>query len=144
MNTAKNQRLTLLLILLATNIVATILHYTDNFIAFEKYPAPAWLHPEGVYIAWLILTPLAIAGYFLYTKGAFWFSYLCLWAYSVTSVGGLLHYQFAPIWEFSWKMNALIWFEALAGFALISFTLWSVFWLQEWREQKTPFAQVSK
>lgn len=134
MNIKKNQSQTYLLILLAISIIATILHYTDNFIFFQKYPAPTWMYPHHVYIAWLILTPLGVAGYILYTKCAFWAAYLCLCIYSITSIGGLGHYLFAPMSDFSLKMNALIWLEAIAGTALLGFTIYSGLLLQEWRK----------
>jgi hypothetical protein len=61
MNTENNQHQTWLLILLAMNIFASILHYTDNFIFFDNYPAPNWMNTHSVYIAWLILTPFGLA-----------------------------------------------------------------------------------
>ncbi|NJM68840.1 MAG: hypothetical protein HC862_00715 [Scytonema sp. RU_4_4] len=135
MNTENHQRQTWLLLLLAINIFASILHYTDNFLFFKNYPGLG-TNPHVVYIAWLILTPFGLAGYRQYRKGNFWTAYLCLCIYSMTSIGGLAHYLFASMWSFSWKMNALIWFEALAGITLLSFTIYSSLLLKEWRQTK--------
>lgn len=128
-------RQTLLLSLLAINVVATIVHYTDNFFFFDQYPAPPSMHPHQVYIAWLLLTPFAVAGYVQYVRQAFWSAYLCLCLYSVTSLGGIAHYFFGSVSVFSLKMHALIWFEQLAGYALLGFIVWSAFILQEWRRE---------
>ncbi len=35
------QRQRLLLALLLANVMATVLHFTDNYFAFSSYPAPA-------------------------------------------------------------------------------------------------------
>ena len=73
-----NQRQKLLLAVPIVNVIATGLHYSDNFLAFQRYPAPIWMLPHQVYQAWLVLTPFAIGGYILYTRRFFWLAYLCL------------------------------------------------------------------
>jgi hypothetical protein len=136
MNTVKNQRQTLLLIGLTLNLVATILHYTDNFIFFSKYPAPVWMHPHQVWIAWLILAPFAVVGYIQYTKGNYWAAYLCLCVWAVTSIGGIGHYFFGSLSAFSVKMHIFIWFEELTGWMLLGFIFWSGLILKEWRKDQ--------
>lgn len=126
----------LLLILLGINVVATGLHYTDNFLAFSRYPAPAWMLPHQVYQAWLVLTPFAIVGYILYTRRVFLPAYLCLGIYSLTSLGGVAHYLFGNLASFSLKMHSLIWFEQVAGYSLVGFLIGSALILQEWRREK--------
>ena len=64
--------------LLIINVVSTILHYTDNFIFFNRYSAPSWMNMHHVYLAWLVLTPFAIVGYIFYTRQKYWLAYLCL------------------------------------------------------------------
>jgi len=134
MNTENNQRHNWLLILLSINIFASILHYTDNFIFFKNYPGLG-TNPHVVYIAWLILIPFGIADYIQYRKGNFWLAYLCLCIYSITSIAGLVHYLPAPICEYSLKINALIWFEAITGIALLCFTTYSSLLVKEWCQQ---------
>lgn len=131
-----NQRQRLLLSLLVINVIATGLHYADNFFAFPDYPAPAWMLPRQVYEAWLVLTPFAIVGYILYTKGLFWIAYLCLGVYSLTSLGGVAHYFCGSIANFSLKMHTFIWLEELAGYSLVGFVVWSALLLREWRREK--------
>ncbi len=127
----KNQ--TWLLIILASNIISTLIHYSDNYIFFNRYPAPVWMQPYQVYTTWLILTPLAIAGYFLYRQDQFWLAYGCLLGYSITSVSSIGHYVFSSPGELTVKMNIFICTDFLVGIALISFIFWSLFIRQEWR-----------
>jgi hypothetical protein len=131
----RRQRQTLLLSLLVINVVATFLHYADNFFFFDRYPAPTSMHPDHVYIAWLILTPFAVAGYIQYVRQKFWLAYVFLALYSLTSLGGVAHYFFGFVSMFSLKMHALIWFEELAGYSLVGFMVWSGFILKEWRRE---------
>lgn len=138
----QNYRRILLLSLLALNVVATIFHYADNFFLFERYPAPTWMHPHQVYMAWLLLTPFAIAGYVQYVRQAFWSAYLSLCLYLMTSLGGVAHYFFGSLSTFSLKMHSLIWFEELAGYALLGFIIWSGFILKEWRQEKRSATEV--
>jgi hypothetical protein len=131
----KKIRHTLLLILLIINVVSTSLHYTDNFLNNDKYPEPAWITPNGVYISWIVLTLFGVAGYLLYVKNAFWIAYLCLGIYSITGISSTAHYFFPATEPFSLKMNVLIWFDAIAGTSLLIFTLWSALLLQEWQKK---------
>jgi cytochrome b subunit of formate dehydrogenase len=129
----KKTRKTILLILLGINVVSTILHYTDNFVHFDKYPQPAWITPEGVYISWIVLTLFGIAGYFLYVKNAFWAAYLCLVIYAITGISSSAHYFFPATEVISLKMNVLIWLDAIAGTSILCFTLWSALLQREWQ-----------
>jgi hypothetical protein len=136
MNIAQNQRQTWLLIGLILNVFATILHYTDNFIFFAKYPAPASMHPDCVWIAWLVLVPFAVVGCIQYAKRNFWVAYFCLCVWALTSVGGIAHYFFGSLSDFSLKMHIFIWFEELTGCAVLGFVFWSGLILQEWRNER--------
>lgn len=136
MNVENKPQQTWLLIGLTINLVATILHYTDNFIFFTNYPAPAWMHAQHVWIAWVILVPFAVIGYIQYAKGNFWVAYSCLCIWALTSVGGIAHYFFGSMSAFSLKMHIFIWFEELTGCLLLGFIFWSCLILQEWRKEK--------
>jgi hypothetical protein len=129
----KQQSQQWLLILLVINIVITAFHYTDNFLHFEHYPAPAWITQRGVYISWLILTAIGMLGYLLYIKQVFWAAYLCLSIYSITGGFSPGHYFFPATEAFSFKMHTLIWLDAIVGLSVLGFTLWSAFLKKEWQ-----------
>jgi len=43
-----------------SNVVTSILHYVDNVVFFRHYPAPTWLSPHLVDLAWFVMTPCMV------------------------------------------------------------------------------------
>lgn len=111
-----------LLILLIANIVAMILHFTDNFIFLDSYPQPDGIKAEGVILYWIIMTVVGVVGYFLYRR-LYYSSCLCLYAYSAMTIVSVGHYFYAPVWKLSLKMNAFL-VEIFTALALAGFTFW--------------------
>jgi hypothetical protein len=118
------------------NIISTWLHYTDNALYLDKYPGPAWFTTPGVFATVIVMTPVGLLGYWLYHRQAFWWSYLALGLYSITSVSSPGHYLFPMMHAMSLKMHELIWSDALSGISLIAFILWSGAIAQEWQGTK--------
>ena len=116
-----------LLVLLAINIGASILHYVDNIVFFHTYPEPHWINPRIIDAFWLVMTPFAVSGYVLYDKGLRTYAYLCFYQYSLMSLLVLGHYQYGSMWEMSLKINLLIFVEAAAAIALIAYVIWLQF-----------------
>jgi hypothetical protein len=128
----------LLKILLIACIVSTGIHFTDNYLYFEKYPHPDWITPPSVYISWVVWTVVGVAGYWLYKSGRFWFAYLCLTIYSFAGLDSLGHYFYGTMSEFSMKMHFFILTDGLTGLAILGFTIWSGLILREqFRESNT-------
>lgn len=121
----------LLLSLLIVSVVSTSIHYTDNFLFFKKYPQPEWITLPSIYISWIILTAIGVAGYWLYRNRRFWLAYVCLVTYSLTGLSSLGHYFYGAMSEFSAKMHLFIWTDGLTGLAVLGFTLWSGLILRE-------------
>jgi hypothetical protein len=90
----------------------------------------------GVWATVIVMTPIGLCGYWLYTKGSFLLSYLFLGAYSITSVSSPGHYLYPMTIPMSLKMHGLIWLDALSGLSLIGYLLWSSAIAQEWRKEK--------
>ena len=116
-----------LLVLLAVNIGASILHYADNIVFFHTYPEPHWINPRIIDAFWLVMTPFAVSGYVLYGKGLRTYAYLCFYLYSLMSLLVFGHYQYGSMWEMSLKINLLIFVEAAVAIALIAYTMWLQF-----------------
>lgn len=133
MNPRRNSQIVLLL-LVVFNIIFTTLHYTDNALFVDRYPEPEWFTTVGVFATLIFMTPFGVLGYWLYRKGLFWWSYLCLGFYSITSVSSPGHYFYPMVTSMSVKMHLLIWCDAIAGLSLILFILWSGLFLKEWRK----------
>lgn len=107
-------------VLLAVYFAAGLLHFAHNaeYIAF--YPnMPAWLTREGVYLVWLAVTSLAVMGLGLARAGQRSFGIVFIAAYGAMGLDGLAHYTLALCSEHTLATNLAIWFEVLAGFALM-------------------------
>ena len=128
------QSKTWLLVILILNIASTSIHYTDNAIFVHQYPEPEWITTSGVFITWVVMTLIGIMSYWLYSKQYFWLSYLFLGIYSVTGLSSPTHYIYGTLSQFSFKMHAFIWSDALAGLLIIGFVIWSALIAQEWRK----------
>lgn len=126
----------ILLAILVLNLISTWLHYTDNALFVKQYPGPNWFTTVGVFGVVIVMTPIGLLGYWLYTKGKFWSAYLTLGLYSLTSVSSPGHYFYPMVTPMSIKMHSLIWLDGLSGLLLIGFVLWSSLIAQEWRSQQ--------
>ena len=113
-----------LLVLLVINIGTSILHYVDNILFFHTYPEPHWINPQIIDAFWFVMTPFAVLGYLLYSKGLRRYAYLCLYLYALMSLLVVGHYRYGSMWEMSMKMNLLIMIEAIAAVALIAYSMW--------------------
>ena len=106
-------------ILLVTYFAASLLHFTHNaeFIAF--YPnMPAWLTRETVYLAWLAVTSVGVAGVVAARFGLGALGALLVGAYGALGLDGLAHYSLALCSEHTLGANLTIWFEVVAGVLL--------------------------
>jgi len=105
--------------LLATYFAASLLHFAHNaeFIAF--YPnMPAWLTRENVYVAWLAVTSVGVAGLVAARSGLGALGALLVGIYGALGLDGLAHYSLALCSEHTLAANLTIWFEAAAGVVL--------------------------
>ncbi|WP_193199882.1 hypothetical protein [Nostoc sp. MG11] len=123
----------ILLAIITFNLISTWLHYIDNALFLSQYPGPEWFTSIGVISVVIVMTPIGLLGYWLYTKGMFWLAYLSLGLYSITSISSPGHYLFPMLAPMSLKMHGLIWLDGVTGLLLISFLLWSSVGLKEWR-----------
>jgi hypothetical protein len=124
---------TWLLVILLANLISTGIHYWDNYVSFDRYPVPAWITLDGVWISWLLLTIVGGLGYWLYCQQKWWLAYLCLAIYVSTGASTPLHYLYAPMSHFMMRMNISIWSDGLAALLLILFLVWSVVIAKEWQ-----------
>ena len=136
MNLQRNHQ-SLLLCLLIASVISTGIHYTDNFLFYQKYPQPEWITLDSIYICWVILTLVGIMGYWLYRVGNLGGAYVFLSIYSLTGLSSLGHYLYGAMSEFSFKMHLFICTDALTGMALLGFVFWSGLLLKEWSRKST-------
>ena len=122
---------------LVASVVLTTIHYTDNYLYFDEYPQPESLQRWHVYVAWLALTAVGIAGYALYERGYALPSYVCLVVYSYTGLSSLGHYLYGSLDEFTAKQHGFILVDGLSGAAVLSFVVWTALTRRR-REGSTP------
>ena len=62
----------LLNIVFFTAVASSIVHYTDNYLAFDRFPnggpGPD-ISADSIWIAWVVFTAFGVAGYVLYRRG---------------------------------------------------------------------------
>lgn len=105
--------------LLALYGAASLLHFGHNaeYIAF--YPnMPAAITRENVYLVWLAITSVGLAGIGFTRIGWRGMGLACLVAYGLCGLDGLGHYALALCSQHTLAMNLTIWFEVVAGIAL--------------------------
>ena len=111
-------------ILLVVYFLATLAHFVHNaeFIAF--YPnMPAWISRETVYLAWLAIASVGVAGLIASRFGWSALGALLIGAYGALGLDGLQHYTLALCSEHTLAANVTIWFEALTGVLLATASL---------------------
>ncbi len=124
---------TWLLIVLAANLLSTAIHYWDNYVYFDRYPVPAWITVDVVWISWLLFTIVGGLGYWLYYQQRWYVAYSCLLVYAVTGASTPLHYLYAPMSHFMTRMNISIISDGVVSLSLIIFLIWSLVIRREWQ-----------
>jgi len=111
-------------ILLVIYFIASLVHFTHNAEFIALYPnMPEGLTRETVYLAWLAVTAVGMAGLVLARTGLRLLGALGLAVYGLLGLDGLLHYTLALCSEHSLAMNLTIWWEVVAGVALAAGSL---------------------
>lgn len=113
--------------LLAVSVLSTAIHYSDNAIALEAYPASGLvtITPLAVVIAWVLLMSFGLAGWLLYRRGRLRAALACLGVYALTGLSTPLHYLEGSPGELPWWRNASIALDGAAGAAVLGFVAWS-------------------
>jgi hypothetical protein len=107
------------------NLAASVLHFSDNMRHFELYPEPTWIsNPRIVDLLWIVITPLLVAGWWLYSKRHKRIGRAALVAYGALGSTVLGHYFYAGASSMSFRMHALISLEATAAVALVAWVVW--------------------
>jgi hypothetical protein len=130
------QSQTWLLIVLVANLISTGIHYWDNYVYFDRYPVPAWITVDVVWISWLLFTIAGGLGYWLYCQQRWYLAYSCLLVYAVAGASTPLHYLYAPMSHFMMRMNISIVSDGVVSLSLTTFLVWSLVIQREWQPQE--------
>jgi hypothetical protein len=130
----------LLNIVFFTAVASSLVHYTDNYLAFDRFPndgvGPS-IEAHTVWIAWIVFTVFGVAGYLVYRRGEIRLGSALLAVYSISGLIGIGHYTASGMSELAWWRHVHIWTDILCGIAVLTFAIWSV---RQTREAATPAA----
>jgi len=113
-----------LLVLLALYCAASLVHFAHNAEFVADYPnLPAWLTRSKVYLAWLAVTSVGLAGVVLLRLRLRVIGLLVIAGYALLGFAGLDHYWVAPFAAHSWAMHATIGFEVASAAVLLLVTI---------------------
>ena len=95
---------------------ATLLHFTHNAEFVADYPnLPATWSRMDIYLAWLAMTAVGIAGWFLASRGYRAIGLVLQAAYAALGLDSLGHYVLAPMSAHTFAMNSTILVEVTAA-----------------------------
>jgi hypothetical protein len=103
-------------ILLTATLFTSAIHFVDNALRLDLYPGPAWLTRNAVFLAWMVLPPLAWAVFLVRTRSA-------LVAYALLGLAGLAHYFVPHSHVVPLRCTVTIAGEAITSIVLIAYVL---------------------
>ena len=115
-------------VVLAT-IVLTLLHFTDNAVYLETYPAPDWQPDWFVWVvalSWPIFTAVGVMAYRYYRDGRWSRAHGFLVAYSYTGLVSVGHFISGPPSEFTTRGLVSVFVDIAMGSLVLATAAWSI------------------
>jgi hypothetical protein len=104
--------------------VASLVHFVHNAEFLAAYPnMPAWLSRADVYVAWLAITAIGIAGYVLVRHRYRFAGLLLVAVYAALGLDSMGHYVLAPMSAHTTAMNSTILLEVATAALLFARSL---------------------
>jgi len=101
-------------------LACSLLHFVHNAEFLADYPnMPPWLTRAGVYLAWVALASLGLAGYLLARRGHARTGAVALACSALMGLDSLGHYGLAPFSAHTAMMNATIVAEVSSAAVLL-------------------------
>ena len=114
------------------SVVATLFHFTDNYVSIDTYPQPGWVNEAAVLISWPAFTAFGVVGYVLYRRGSFGPAHAFLFLYAYTGLSSLGHFLSGSPDEFTTRGLVSVLVDGVAGSAVLVVVVWSVLALGFW------------
>ena len=106
--------------ILAIYFLASLAHFAHNAEYIASYPnMPLWLTRDKVYLAWLAVTAVGVAGLAVLRLRLHALGCLLIAAYGALGLDGLGHYALALCSQHTLVTNVTIFSEVAAGLALL-------------------------
>jgi hypothetical protein len=110
-------------------MAVSVVHYTDNYTAYEAYPTSETLpnpSAELIGLAWFAFTAFAVAGLAFLRRGSSTAAAICLAVYSGSGLVGIGHYAAGGTGGFPWWRHAHIAADIALGFAVLACAVYLV------------------
>jgi hypothetical protein len=112
-------------ILVVAYFLTSLGHFAHNAEYLCEYPnLPAWLNRAKVYVAWLAITSVGLAGLILMKNNLVAAGLLLVAAYAALGFDGLGHYAVAPMAHHTFGSNLTILSEVAAAALLLPATIY--------------------
>jgi hypothetical protein len=114
----------LVLMVAGACVTASFTHFAHNAEFCGDYPnLPIWITRGSVWVSWIGVSLVGGTGVWLFRAGLRKTSLGVLAVYGALGCDGLGHYSLAPMARHTAMMNFAIWFEVIAGLALVAVAL---------------------
>ena len=120
--------------LLAAAVAVSVVHYADNVLNYDDFPADGSLPDPSkglVAASWFLFTVAGLAGYVLFRRAPSALALGLLAVYSGSGLVGFGHYTVPGAFDMPAWRQAHIVADILLGIAVFSFVLWAA-------RQRTP------
>ena len=111
------------------SIVLTLVHFTDNAVSIDTYPAPDW-QPDWfwlvVVLSWPVFTAFGVLGYRFYARGEWTKAQVSLVIYSYTGLISAGHFLYGGPGELTTRGVVSVLIDITVGSAVLAVALWSI------------------
>jgi hypothetical protein len=127
-----------LVVLMIAYGVGSLVHFVHNAEFLAEYPnMPSWLSRADVYVVWLAITAIGIAGYILIGHGHRFVGLLLVAVYAALGLDSLGHYALAPMSAHTAAMNSTILLEVATAALLFVRSLGLIAaWQAAWTDRR--------
>lgn len=117
--------------LFAVAVLVSVVHYVDNYVNYDDYPAPgpdaAVPAPSAALVAigWFVFTAFGAAGILLWFRRHITSAAIALTGYSLSGLIGIGHYTVDGATDMVWWRQAHVLADIACGIAVLGFALWA-------------------
>lgn len=118
----------LLLALLGFAFLVSVVHYADNYVNYDDYPAGGDLPAPSatvVAVSWFLFTASGALGLLMWLRGRVTAAAAFLTGYSVSGLVGFAHYAVPGATDMVWWRQLHVVTDIACGVAVFCFAIWA-------------------
>lgn len=115
--------------LLGVAIAVSVVHYADNYVNYDDYPASSSVPTPSaglILASWFAFTAAGVAGWVLYRRGRLDIAPLLLAVYAGSGLVGIGHYTVPGAIHMPWWRQAHVVADIVCGVLVLAFALRTV------------------